>query len=84
MLLEHGPSFGYNLNKCHLIVKPEFKDSAIETLRDMEMEVEIVEESRVLGSVIGSDQACRTYLERVAHDHTTLLRKLADQMSTNV
>ena len=26
MLLEHGPSFGYNLTKCHLIVKPEFKD----------------------------------------------------------
>ena len=59
-----------------MIVKPEFKDSAIETFHDME--VEIVEGSRVLGSVFCSDQACRTYLERVAHDHTTLLRKLID------
>ena len=52
MLLEHNLSFGYNLTSCHLIVKPEIIDSAVETFHDME--VEIVEGSRVLGSVIGS------------------------------
>ena len=57
-------------------MKPEFKDSAVETFLDME--VEIVEGSRVLGSVIGSENACRTHLDRVALEQTTLLRKLAN------
>ena len=43
--LEHGPSFGYNLNKCRLDCEPEFKNSAVNTFHDRE--VEIVEGSRV-------------------------------------
>ena len=40
--------------------------------------MEIVEESRVLGSVIYSENACRMHLEQLAHDHIMLSRKLAD------
>ena len=65
-----------------MIVKPEIKDAAVKTFHDTE--VEIVERSRAYGSVLGSQNACRKHQEHVAHDHTTLLRKLADHSKNSL
>ena len=59
--------------KFHLIAAPEFKNSASEIFKNLE--VNIVESSRVLGSVIGSGNACQNYMDQVTTEHTQILQK---------
>ena len=63
-LKRHGPAFGYHLNKCHIITKEYLFEKAQQTF--FHDEVEIVDGFRVLGSVIGSNNAekiCRKITE---------------------
>ena len=56
-LQRHGPAFGYNITKCHVIAKPTSIDNARNVFRNKD--IKIVDGCRVLGSVIGSESACR-------------------------
>ena len=60
----------------NFITKPDFDDFPVNKFHDMD--VEVFERSRVTGLMVGSENARRSHLERVAYDHTTLLRKLVD------
>ena len=72
----HGPSFGYNVIKCHLITKAEFVSDAKKNVFKGE-EVDIIDGSRVLGSVIGNVDSCRQYIEDQKQNYLRILQKLA-------
>ena len=71
----HGPSFGYNVIKCHLITKAEFVNDAKNVFKGEE--VDIIDGSRVLGSVIGNVDSCRQYIEDQKQNYRRILQKLA-------
>ena len=71
----HGPSFGYNVTKCHLITKAEFVSDGKNGLKGEE--VDIIDGSRVLGSVIGNVDSCRQYIEDQKQNYLRILQKLA-------
>ena len=71
----HGPSFGYNVIKCHLITEAEFVNDAKNVFKVEE--VDIIDGSRVLGSVIGNVDSCRQYIEGQKQNYLRILQKLA-------
>ena len=70
----HGPSFGYNVIKCHLITKAEVVSDAKNVFKGEE--VDIIDGSRVLGSVIGNVDSCRQYIEDQKQNYLRILQKL--------
>ena len=70
-----GPAFGYNINKCHLITK----DSSLGKAKDLfkDEDVELVAGHRVLGSVIGSPEACHAFQSSKLTEYTNIVNKLA-------
>ena len=74
-LEEHGHAFGYNITKCHLITKSEYIDEAKELFKNKD--VELVDGHRVLGSVIGSPLAEKTYKSKKSIEYSNVLKKLA-------
>ena len=71
----HGPSFGYNVIKCHFITEAEFVNDAKNVFKGEE--VDIIDGSRVLGSVIGNVESCRQYIEDQKQNYLGILQKLA-------
>ena len=71
----HGSSFGYNVIKCHFITKAEFVNDAKNVFKGEE--VDIIDGSRVLGSVIGNVVSCRQYIEDQKQNYLRVLQKLA-------
>ena len=69
----HGPPFGYNVIKCHLITKAGFVNDAKNVLKGEE--VDIIDGSRVLGSVIGNVDSCRQYIEDQKQNYLRILQK---------
>ena len=74
-MIKHGPSFGYYLTECHIITKKYLFEKAQQIFVDDE--VEVVDSCRALGSVIGSDNADKKFVERSLKQKKLLLRKLA-------
>ena len=74
-LQEHGPAFGYYITKCHLVTKTDHKKEAMTLFENLD--VELVDGHRVLGSVIGSSSACEKFKVGEATEFSTLLNKLA-------
>ena len=62
------------MTKCHFITKPELIPSAREKFRDLD--VEIIDGFRVLGSIIGSDDSCKKFLDQKKSEHCDILKKL--------
>ena len=59
-LKKHGPAFGYNLTKCHIIIKEHLFEKAQQVF--VHNEVEKVDGCRVLGSVKVFDKAEKNFL----------------------
>ena len=76
----HGPSFGYNVIKCHLITKADFVNEAKNVFKGEE--VDIIDGSRVLGSVIGNVDSCRQYIKDQKQNCLRILLKLAKHAKT--
>ena len=74
-LQQHGPAFGYHITKCHLVTKTDHKKVAMTLFENLD--VELVDGHRVLGSVIGSSSACEKFKVEKANEFSTLLNKLA-------
>ena len=62
-IIKHGKYFGYHLkaSKCQLIVKDEKYNEALNVFKITEIESK--EGARGIGSVIGSETECKTFLE---------------------
>ena len=58
-LKKHGHAFGYHHTKCHIITKEHLFENAFD-----HNEVEIADGCKVLGSLIGSDNAEMKFVER--------------------
>ena len=71
----HGPGFGYNITKCHLITKDSSLDKAKDLFKDENFE--LVGGHRVLGSVIGSSEACHAFQSSRLTEYTNNVNKLA-------
>ena len=70
-LEKHGPAFGYHLNQMsHHCQGHQFEKAQHNFVHD---EVEKVDGCRVLGSVLGSDNAEKVFLERSLKKHKLLL-----------
>ena len=82
-LLQHGPFYGYFVNapKCKLIVKENGISKARDCFQDTE--ITITTGDRVLGSVIGDDNACRTYISEKEEKYTETLKKLSKFAKTS-
>ena len=80
-LKKHAPSFGYELVKCHLVVKPGLKEKAAVFFE--KHEVNFIDGHRVPGSFIGTSDSQRTFLEEKATERINLLKKLAKHAKTS-
>ena len=80
-LKQHGPAFGYNVTKCHIIAKPGEIDEAREMF-DKE-DVDIIDGHRVLGSVIGSETACTHYKAEKISEYNKIVEKLSKHANTS-
>ena len=63
----HGPA-SYNITECHIITKDSSLDKA---------KVELVGGHRILGSVIGSSEACHTFQSSKLTEYANIVKKLA-------
>ena len=77
-VIKHGKHFGYHAkpSKCKLIVKNGLEEKAKKVFKGLN--VEIVGGSRVLGSVIGSEEDCKQYLEKKTKEFEDLCNKLTN------
>ena len=82
-IIKHGKYFGYHVkaSKYQLIVKDEKYNEAIKTFTNIE--IEIKKGTRVLGSVIGSETECKTFLETQLEEHNKILKKLGKIAKTS-
>ena len=69
-LKTHGPFFGYHVTNRHLITKSDFIPKAMNKFKNLE--VEVVNGHRVLGSVIGSSGCCEKSLYEISREHNEL------------
>ena len=72
----HGPGYGYHLTKCHLIVRKNKIETAQEIFAGQN--IDLLDGHRVLGSIIGSDTACASFMVDKANENVKLIKKLAD------
>ena len=74
-IIKHGKYFGYYVkaSKYQLIVKDEKYNEAIKVIKNTEIEMK--KRARVLGSVIGSETECKTFLETQLEEHNKILKK---------
>ena len=61
-LQQPGPAFGYHITKSHLFTKTDHKEVVMTLFENLD--VELVDGHRVLGSVIGSSSACEKFKNR--------------------
>ena len=73
-LQQHGPHYGYKVIKCHLVTKKEHMNLAKKTFENLD--VDIIEGHRVLGSVIGTEAKSNEFLTEKLNKYTNLLHKL--------
>ena len=71
----HGPAFGYNIIKCHLITQDSSLDKAKDLFKDED--VELVGRHRILGSVNGSSEACHAFQSSKLTDYANIVNTLA-------
>ena len=72
-LYEHGGAFGYNVIKCQLITKPEFLQKPNNVFSGLD--VDVIEDHRILGSVIGFDENCNDFLKENSVNYSKLRKK---------
>ena len=79
----HGKAFGYNVkpSKCQLIVKENRRDIAIKVFEGIN--ITMVDDFRVLGSVIGTPSACNKYIESEIEKTATLTEKFSKIANTS-
>ena len=82
-LKTEGSGYGYFVNapKCHMIVKKEKMDLALETFAGSNVQMTLG--TRSLGSVIGTQETCDKFLDGKSEEQKKLLSKLGDIAKTN-
>ena len=82
-IIKHGKIFGYHVkaSKCQLILKDEKYNDTFKVIKNTELEKKKV--ARVLGSVIGSETECKTFLETQLEEHNKILKKLCKIAKTS-
>ena len=82
-IIKHGKYLGYHVkeSKCQLIVKDEKYNEAIKRFK--KTEIEMKKGARVLGSVIGSEAECKTFLETQLEELNKILTKLGKITKTS-
>ena len=74
-LTQHGSAFGYTLTKCNIITKTENVNQAEKLFSNSDLE--IVEEHRVLGSVIDSESSWNEYKLKKQNEFIEVVEKLS-------
>ena len=73
----HAPAFGYKITKCYLISKDSSLDKAKDLFRNEDDE--LVGGHRMLGSIIGSSQACHAFQSSKFTEYANIVSKLASR-----
>ena len=66
-----GPTFGYKLTKCNLIVEENFLEKTKNSFDSIDIEVV----HRVLGSTIGSEATCNEFREKATTEYHHQIEK---------
>ena len=82
-LKTEGPGYGYVVNapKCQVIVRKEKMDLALETFAGSNVQITIG--TRVLGSVIGTQETCDKFVDGKSAEQKKLQLNLGDIAQTN-
>ena len=73
-LKEHASSFGYELTKCHLVVKPGRKEKAAVLFKVNE--VDFIDGHCLLGSFNDTSGSQKSLLEEKATEHVSLTKEI--------
>ena len=82
-IIKHEKFFGYHVkaSKCQLNVKNEKYNESIKVFKNTEIEMK--KGARVLGSAIGSETKCKTFLETQLEDYNKILKKICKIAKTS-